>query len=85
MKYSDIVKGKSNYAATNQRLGGGAQESNENMSELKDILKELKEINEILDLGKFIQLLKQLKNELKQCSNTTDKLMVMLRYIEIFD
>lgn len=84
IRYSDAVRGNA-HQATNLRQGGGATEPLENATELKDVLRELKEINEMIDLGKFIQLLKQLKLELRQCNSTTDKLMVLMRYIEIFE
>lgn len=87
MKYSDAVRGNQNTQPTNQRpqrpVGGVNDQANPN--ELRDLLKELKEINEIMDIGKFIHILRQLKTELRQCTNTTDKLMVMLRYIDIFE
>lgn len=84
IKYSDVVRGSQSNLAANQRSGGGAIES-ENTTELRDVLKELKEINDLVDVSKFLQLLKQLKEELKQCKSTTDKMMVLLRYVEIFD
>lgn len=55
------------------------------MSDLKEIMKELNEINEIIKLRQFLNFLKQMKVELQGCKNSSEKLLVMLRYADIFD
>lgn len=50
-------------------------------TDLKNTMKILKEINELVNIGRFLNIAKQLR----ECKNSSKKLTVMLRYLDIFD
>lgn len=58
---------------------------NEYMEDFITILRELNEINNILNLGKFVGISKQLKQELTDYENSMETLMVLMRYTVIFN
>lgn len=78
--YSEAVRGKMGPPTSTTSGASGA-----GTNDLKSCMSELREINELFDFAKYIKILKQLKNELKTCDNTVDKLTVLLKYVDLFD
>lgn len=92
-RYSEALSGRSERNDRNERterqsqneLRMGMSECNEGIASLASVMNELKEINSMIDLTRFFNLLNQLKVELRDCNSISDRFMILLRYVNIFD
>lgn len=75
----------SNERQSQSELRTGMSECNEGVANLASVMNEIKKINNMIDLGRFFNLLNQLTVELRDCNTVTQKLMVLLRYVNFFD
>lgn len=82
LKYSKAAVGNKQRNSMHEQVIA-REEVKGNSTSLRAVMTELKEINNIINVGRF--LLRQLKTELLECKSHTDKLMVLLRYIDIFN
>lgn len=79
LSYGAITQRKTNY--TSSRVQNNEQPPT-GIDDLKTLLEEIKELNEICDIQKMTEIVRKIKNEMKTASTAIEKMNILIKYAD---